>query len=162
MRAALALVLVLAAAAVPAAGATPRACRSSDLRLVLARSEGAAGTLFDAFRLSPHPGVRCAMRGFPRVSVLGLHGRTLPIRFGRESGGGNGVVTRTYTHASPARFDVRHPSFAPRSARPCRIRAFFYRVVPPNETEALIVSTGAQPHLFCRANARVTPVGRHY
>ncbi|MEA2428848.1 MAG: hypothetical protein QOF37_2476 [Thermoleophilaceae bacterium] len=159
MRAALALALLVAAAAAPSAGAAARPCRTSDLRLVFAGSQGAAGTMFESLRLSPHRGVSCTLRGYPGVSLLGRHGRTLPVAVGREPGT---VATLAFSHARPARFDVRHPSFDPRTTRPCRIHVFFFRVIPPGETSALTVSTGSQSRFFCRASVRVTPVGRHY
>ena len=158
MRAALALAVLVAAAVAPGAGAASRPCRTADLKLVFAGSQGAAGTMFESLRLSPHRGVSCKLRGYPGVSLLGRHGRTLPVAVHREPGT---VSTLSFSHAHPARFDVRHPSFDPRSTRPCRIHAFFFRVIPPGETSALTISTGA-PRFFCRANARVTPVGRHY
>jgi hypothetical protein len=158
-----ALVALLAVVAVAtSAEAAPGPCRSSHLRLVYHGPNGAAGTIYELMRLETRPGVSCTMRGYPGVSLLGRHGRRLPIAVGRDTTSRNPLRIETFGPGRSARFSIRHPSADPATTESCRIRAFFVRVIPPNETHALMVRIPRTPAHFCRAGARVTPVGRHY
>jgi hypothetical protein len=156
----IAATVVAAATWVPSAEAGTQPCRSSELRLVLHGSQGAAGTLFELLRLEPRRGVSCTMGGYPGVSLLGRRGRRLPIQVGRERGSLNRLRTLTFAHRRSARFDLRHPS-TDLQTNGCPTNTFAIRVIPPNETHALTVRP-RHPLRFCRRGARVTPVGRHY
>ena len=162
MRLALAAAAVLGALAAPTAVAAPAACHTGDLRLAFAGSEGAAGTMFEKLRLAPRPGVSCTLRGYPGVALLGRRGRVKPVHVARIHDDLHPVRTLAFTRRRPARFDVRHPSFDPRTTRTCGLRVYAIRVIPPGETSSLTVRVGRTPLRFCRAGARVTPVGRRY
>jgi hypothetical protein len=154
--------LVAAAVVAPSEGAAPQPCRSSQLRLVYHRVDGALGTLYELLRFEARPGVRCTMGGYPGVSLLGRNHRRLPIHVGREMGSRNPLRTQTFEPGRSARFSVLHPSASPATTKACRTRVYFFRVIPPNETHALTVRLPRRPARFCRTRARVTPVGRHY
>jgi uncharacterized protein DUF4232 len=153
---------VLAALLLTAVTAAAPPCHSSQLRLVYHRTDGALGTLYELMRLEARPGVTCTMGGYPGVSLLGRHGRVLPIHVGRETASRNPPRTQTFEPGRSARFSILHPSASPRTTKACRTRVYFFRVIPPNETHALTVRIPRRPARFCRLRARVTPVGRHY
>ena len=155
-----AAVALAALAAVPGAGGAVSAapCRTSQLDLVYKGFDGAAGTGYELFRLVPHAGVSCSMSGYPGIRLLGPKRRKLDIAVGRYHDDLHSPGTLVFTHARPARFDIRHPDFT-RSGHVCSHRVTAVRVTPPGETRALTVGVSAH---VCTHGARVSPVGRRY
>ena len=149
-----------ALAGVPAAGGatTTAACRTSQLDLVYKGFDGAAGTGYELFRLVPDAGVRCSLSGYPGIELLGPKRRKLDIAVGRYHDGLHSPGALVFTHARPARFDIRHPDMT-RSGHVCSHRVTAVRVVPPGETRALTVRVNTH---VCAQGARVSPVGRRY
>lgn len=155
-----AIVALAALAAVPAAGGSTSAarCRTSQLHLVYRGFDGAAGTGHELFRLVPHAGVRCSLRGYPRIELLGPRRHRLGIAVGRYHDELHPLRARVFTHTRPARFDIRHPDFTP-SGHVCSHRVTAVRVIPPGATRSLTVRLSAH---VCTHGARVSPVGRRY
>jgi hypothetical protein len=155
-----AVVALTALVAVAAAGgAMPAApCRTAQLDLVYKGFDGAAGTGYELFRLVPNAGVRCSMSGYPGVTLLGPKRRKLDIAVGRYHDELHSPATLVFTHARPARFDIRHPDMT-RSGHVCSHRVTAVRVIPPGETHAL--TAPVKTHV-CTHGARVSPVGSRY
>jgi hypothetical protein len=122
--------------------------------------DGAAGTGHELFRLVPRAGVRCTLGGYPGIALLGRHGHPV-VSVGRYHDDLHPVRTLTFSHRHPARFDIRHPDFDPRTTKPCTHRIAAIRVIPPNETRPLTHRFRHPLHL-CTTGAVVSPVGRHY
>jgi hypothetical protein len=148
-----ALLLVGVAAAAPP-------CHSSQLRLVYHGGQGGLGTFYEAFRLEPRRGVRCRLGGYPGVALLDSRGHKV-AHVGHYHDDAHPVRKLTFTRRRPARFDVRHPGADPSTGKACPLRIVAAEMIPPNETQFLTVNFRRPLH-FCRAGARVTPLGRRY
>src|SRR3954454_312279 len=62
------------------AAAAPR-CDVNDEHLTYFPAGGAAGTLFEKFVVRHRgKGHRCTLRGYPEITLIGKHGRVLPIK----------------------------------------------------------------------------------
>ena len=149
----IALLAALASAATPA-------CATDQLRLHYKGFDGAAGTGHELFRLTPRPGVRCRLGGYPGVALLDSRGRRV-IHVGRYHDELHPVRTLTFSSRLPARFDIRHPDFDPRTTKPCNHRIVSIEVTPPNASHFLTHDFRHALRL-CKGGARVSPVGRRY
>src|SRR5215212_12178576 len=71
------------AAGVHAAG--PPRCDVNDEHLTYFPAGGAAGTLFEKFRIRHRGhGKRCTLRGYAKVTLIGKHGKVLAIKVHRD------------------------------------------------------------------------------
>src|SRR4030081_3128716 len=74
-------------AAPPAPSAVPVSrCRTQQLAVRFAGSQGAAGTIFLTFRLSNTSSTECSLRGFVGLQMLDAGERPLPTRAVRNGG----------------------------------------------------------------------------
>jgi uncharacterized cupredoxin-like copper-binding protein len=112
-------------------------CSTGHLRVSLAASEGAAGSVYDTVRLENTGGTRCSLSGYPGVSLVG-HGNGTQI--GASARRDKSATPRTVTVAPGASttFVVRlvQAGNYPRST--CSpTPADGFRIYPPGDTAAL-------------------------
>ena len=115
-------------------------------------NEGAAGTMFDKFRVT-HRGKRprCSLRGYATVQLLGRHGKVLPIKVRHDHA--FKVRTRVLRKGHPVFFFVRHPS-AQSNGKQCTHKVYRVRVLLPHHSRS-VTFKGFGPIRYCDA-ARVT------
>jgi hypothetical protein len=156
----------------PATPAVPT-CPSSSLAAKFQNSDGAAGTVYDEMALTNTGKTRCAVEGYPGVSLLDAAGHQLGAPADRvppgqstglagESGGRialapGGLLVFTVLMTQPG---VLPGCLTPDSMA----KAFTMRIYPPDNTVALLVAiNGAEGTLACADPAvhelRVTTIG---
>jgi hypothetical protein len=105
----------------------------------LARTEGAAGSLYDTVRLTNTGGTTCSLYGYPGVSLVG-HGNGTQIGAAAER---DRSVRRTRVTVRPGTsttFVVRRTQALNYPRATCSpTAADGYRIYPPDETAALFL-----------------------
>ena len=152
----LALAVVSVAVAASPAVTTPE-CRSSQLRVSLGRSEGAAGSLYVPLVFTNVGGRACHLRGFPGVSsVAGASGRQVGAPARRTTDIAVRTVLIRPRHSASALYRQANSGNYPRSlCRPEQTRGL--RIYPPDERAALFLPW---PHRTCSiAGARDSSIG---
>lgn len=134
--------------AAPAQAATPL-CRSSQLVLTLERSEGAAGTHYDTWRMT-NVGGTCRTQGWVGAQNYGADGRPLATSVHRVSGPSARVTLRHGQHASWV-FSYVNPGII--GCRPEKAVAMI--ITPPDNTTPDLVRPGEPA---CHGNVNATPV----
>jgi hypothetical protein len=157
---AVAATVAIAAGSAPAAGphaAKLKNCDVNSERLTYFPSEGAAGTMFEKFRLR-HRGKDgpCTLRGYPDITLLGKHRKVIPIKVHKDHS--RKVRTRVLKKGQAVWFVIAHPSFDPKTTKPCTRKVYRFRILFPNHSKSLTVK-GFDPVRFCETRARVTPFG---
>jgi Protein of unknown function (DUF4232) len=153
---ALALAASVAAVSSSSAGihaaAAPRCDVNDEHYTYYPNNEGAAGTMFDKFRVT-HRGKRprCSLRGYATVQLLGRHGKVLPIKVRHDHA--FKVRTRVLRKGHPVFFFVRHPS-AQSNGKQCTHKVYRVRVLLPHHSRS-VTFKGFGPIRYCDA-ARVT------
>lgn len=164
MRARYAVIPLAATAALAVTGAAPATthdksiprCGIEKLRLDYLGEQGAAGTMFSNFRYRKRGKGTCTLRGFPRAALLGKNGNKLKkIKVKHDKS--VKVRTRKLFKGHPLYFHIRHPSFDPKTTKPCTRQVWRFKIKAPGHTRALTVG-GGQPALYCNAGAKITPV----
>jgi hypothetical protein len=113
-------------------------CRSADLRLSLAPTEGTAGTFYTAVRLTNASPRNCFVVGFPGVSYVDSKGRQVGAAAERIGAIGSKVTLRPGGTASAVLGMVDIGVFDPGTCRPTPVAGL--RVYPPDETAAMYVA----------------------
>ena len=140
-----------AVAGASAATAAPASCKTSDLVVWLnTQGDATAGSTFFALEFTNLSGRACTLRGYPGVSAVDLHGRTLGSAGSRLPVAVRTVTLETGATASAVLRIVEADNFPASACR--RVEAAGVRVFPPNQTVAKIV-----PFPF-RACSRSGPV----
>jgi hypothetical protein len=126
----------------------PAACTSTQLKLKLGASEGAAGSVYIPLIFTNASTHACTLRGYPGVSsVTGSTGKQVGGSATRDTThtvrtitlkARGGTASALYRHVNPENFDAKDCSKA---------TARGYRVYAPNLTRALYV---ANRHTACR------------
>jgi hypothetical protein len=153
--------LVAAGVAAAGVGATSHAavarCSTSALRAVSSGSQGAAGTDFAELRFELRRPGRCALGGFPGVTLLDGDAR-IAVHVARFKGGGK-PRTVTLSRGHPAYFAFVYHAFDNVHQRACHVRVSGLRVIPPNERHSLRVTLRPRALTVCRdAGLAVTAV----
>jgi hypothetical protein len=134
--------------AAPAQAATPL-CRSSQLVLTLERSEGAAGTHYDTWRMT-NVGSTCRTQGWVGAQNYRSDGRPLTTTVRRQQGPSSAVVLHKGQHASWV-FSYTNPSIL--GCAPEKAVAMI--ITPPDNTIPNLVRRGEPA---CRGLVYATPV----
>jgi hypothetical protein len=128
----------------PADAAGPVHCTSAQLRFAAARSEGAAGTLYEAIRVTNIGPASCWTYGYVGLQILDASGRKLPTTTLRGAIGALGDEPRRVTLTSGSRgwfaISYHHDtsdtcSTAPRTGARLAITA-------PGTTQAQVITLG--------------------
>ena len=110
-------------------------CRTADLTLAVARSEGAAGHVYRTLRFTNHSDHSCVMQGFPGVSFVADDGHQVGPAAVRAGPIGPAVAVDPGASAA-AIVDVTDPGvFDPQMCHPMQVRGL--RVYPPDERTAI-------------------------
>jgi Protein of unknown function (DUF4232) len=131
--------------AAPALAATPL-CSSSQLVITLERSEGAAGTHYDTWRMT-NVGSTCRIQGWVGAQNYGADGRPLATHVRRVNGPSSRVTLSHGQHASWV-FSYTNPGIL--GCRPEKAVAMI--ITPPDNTVPDLVSPG-EPACHGRVNA---------
>jgi Protein of unknown function (DUF4232) len=134
--------------AAPAQATTPL-CRSSQLVVTLERSEGAAGTHYDTWRMT-NVGKTCRTQGWVGAQNYGADGRPLATSVLRVNGPASRVILRNGQHASWV-FSYTNPGIL--GCRP--EKAVAMTVTPPDNTTPDLVRPGEPA---CHGTVNATPV----
>jgi hypothetical protein len=134
-----------AAPAAPSAGPLSR-CRTQQLAVRFAGSQGAAGTIFLTFRLSNTGSTECSLRGFVGLQMLDAADHPLPTRAVRSGGiFSNQPPASSFTLQPPgagpaaaATFQVAY-STVPRAGETDCPQAYGLVVTPPDEFDHLVI-----------------------
>lgn len=135
-------------------------CRTADLTLAVARSDGAAGHVYRTLRFTNHSDHSCVMQGFPGVSFVADDGHQVGPAAVRAGPIGPAVTVDPGAGAA-AIVDVTDPGvFDPEMCRPTQVRGL--RVYPPDERTAIdlalpgtgCAATTSSPQLHVRT---ITP-----
>src|SRR4051794_22569538 len=136
--------------------AARRACSVNDERLTYFPADGAAGRLFEKFRIKHKgKGSKCTVKGYPKVSLLNKRGHVMDIKVHKE--GGHKVRRRVLGKGHPLWFVLSHPTMDRDTGRPCRRKVYGFKVLLKGQVKAFIID-GFAPVRFCDSGARVTPV----
>jgi hypothetical protein len=137
-----------------AAADIPR-CDVNDERYTYLPSQGAAGTMYEKFRIS-HRGKRprCTLKGYPSVDLLDKHGRSLGIKVRRDRH--FKVKRRVLKKGNRIYFWVHHPSFERKTGKACPHKVYKIRVRLPRHSKS-VTFKGFDPVRFCDDGARKTP-----
>ncbi|MGW3143667.1 DUF4232 domain-containing protein [Streptomyces sp. NPDC001177] len=114
--------------------AGPRTCAVKELYLSMGRGEGAAGSLYQPIRFTNTSTSKCALRGYPGVSVLDTAHRQIGPAAGR-SGSSYGTVTLGPGHSASA---IVRTSNGPIGG-PCLRTGTYLRIYPPGSYGATLV-----------------------
>ncbi|WP_333772693.1 DUF4232 domain-containing protein [Streptomyces sp. IBSBF 3136] len=122
------------AATTARSAAGPRTCTLGDLYVSMGHKEGAAGSLYWSVVFTDTSSTKCALRGYPGVSVLDTaHHRIGPAA--TRSGTPYSTVTLTPGHTATA---VVRTTNGPIGG-PCQRPGSYLRVYPPASHEAVLV-----------------------
>jgi hypothetical protein len=137
--AALACVVALATAAVPASAAGPQGCATSGLVVWLdTRGDAAAGSAYYPLRFTNLTDRRCTLYGYPGVSAVDLRGRRLGSAASRDRAFTPGVVVLEPGATATGTLRITDASnFSPTDCRP--VTAAGLRVYPPGRTASKLV-----------------------
>ncbi len=129
-----------AAAPTTPTGGTARTveCRSADLRLSLAPTEGTAGTFYTAVRFTNTSSRNCFIVGYPGVSYIDSPGHQVGAAAARIGPIRSTVTLRPGTTASAVLGMVDISVFDPGTCRPTPVTGL--RVYPPDETAAMYIA----------------------
>lgn len=116
------------------ASAGTRTCAVKDLYLSMGRGEGAAGSLYQPIRFTNTSTSKCALRGYPGVSVLDTAHRQIGPAAGR-SGSSYGTVTLAPGHTASA---IVRTSNGPIGG-PCLRTGTYLRIYPPGSYSSTLV-----------------------
>ena len=135
-------------------------CRTADLTLAVARSEGAAGHVYRTLRFTNHSDHSCVMQGYPGVSLVADDGHQVGPAAVRAGPIGLPVTVDPGASAA-AVVDFTDPGvFNPDICSPTPVRGL--RVYPPDERTAIdlalpgtgCAATTSSPQLHVRT---ITP-----
>ncbi|MFF4560557.1 DUF4232 domain-containing protein [Streptomyces sp. NPDC001435] len=118
------------------ASAGPRTCAVKDLYLSMGRAEGAAGSLYQPIRFTNTSTSKCALRGYPGVSVLDTAHRQIGPAATR-SGSPYGTVTLAPGHSASA---IVRTTNGPIGG-PCLRTGTYLRIYPPGSYTSTLVPT---------------------
>jgi hypothetical protein len=150
---AVAAVAVTAGVAPAASTHAAAACNVNNEKLTYFPAQGAAGTLFEHFRVKHRGAGSCTLRGYPKVTLLGSGNKVLPIKVKHDHS--RKVRTRTIKSGNPTDFLLRHPTADPKTSKPCNITVRHISVLLPGAAKPLVIS-GFGGAKFCKTGARVT------
>jgi hypothetical protein len=151
-------VAAVAIASVSSAGthAARRACTVNDERMTWFPADGAAGRLFEKFRIKHKGnGSNCTVRGFPKVTLLNKRGHEMDIRVHRDHS--RKARRRVLKRHRPLWFVLSHPTMDASTGKPCRRKVYAFKVLLKGQVKSFIIDDFA-PVRFCDKGARVTPV----
>lgn len=132
------------------ASAATRTCTVSDLYLSTGRKEGAAGSVYRPITFTNTSTTRCALRGYPGVSVLDTaHQQIGPAA--TRTGRSYSTVTLAPAHSAAA---VIRTASGPVGG-PCLRSGAYLRVYPPASYKAVLVPA---PWKICSGLFQVGPV----
>ncbi|WP_129312407.1 DUF4232 domain-containing protein [Streptomyces sp. L2] len=132
------------------ASAVLRTCTVNDLYLSMGRKEVAAGSLYWPITFTNTSTTRCALRGYPGVSVLDTAHRQIGLA---ASASGRPYTTVVLAPARSAAAVIR-TSNGPLGG-PCLTTGIYLRVYPPASYQAVLVPA---PWKICSALFQVGPV----
>ncbi|UXY27425.1 DUF4232 domain-containing protein [Streptomyces sp. HUAS TT20] len=113
-----------------------RICAVKDLYLSMGRGEGAAGSLYQPIRFTNTSTSKCALRGYPGVSVLDTaHKQIGPAA--TRSGSPYGTVTLAPGHSASA---IIRTTNGPVGG-PCLRTGTYLRIYPPGSYTSTLVPT---------------------
>ncbi|HEY6524908.1 MAG TPA: DUF4232 domain-containing protein [Solirubrobacteraceae bacterium] len=128
-----------AAAATSASAAATPACQTGGLVVwVNTQGNGTAGTIFYTLNFTNLSGHSCTLRGFPGVSAVNLHGKTLGKAAARVSGQAVKNVTLTNGHTAHAVLGIVDIGALPTTTCPPTTAAGL-RVFPPNQKASKVI-----------------------
>ncbi|MEV0179187.1 DUF4232 domain-containing protein [Streptomyces sp. NPDC050625] len=116
------------------ASAGPRTCAVKDLYLSLDRAGAAAGSIYQPIRFTNTSTSKCALRGYPGVSVLDTAHRQIGPAATR-SGSHYGTVTLTPGHSASA---IVRTTNGPIGG-PCLRTGTYLRIYPPGSYTSTLV-----------------------
>jgi hypothetical protein len=134
------------------------ACTVNDAGLNYDGQQGAAGTLIEQFRYDKVGGGKCSLKGYPKVTLLRKSGAALPITVRRSHN--RPVKTVGLRSGRDVAFELTHPSADPATGKPCKIKAWGFRVHTPGFSKDLTLMLPNSPVLFCEKGAKRTAFGR--
>ena len=127
-----------AAATSDSAAATP-ACQTGGLVVwINTQGNGTAGTIFYTLNFTNLSGHACTLRGFPGVSAVNLHGKTLGKAAVRDSGQPVKNVKLTNGHTAHAVLGIVDIGALPTTTCPPTTAAGL-RVFPPNQKASKVI-----------------------
>jgi hypothetical protein len=122
----------------PLAGGTPE-CRSTNLKLSLGPSDGAAGHIFQALRFTNVSAQNCVIVGFPGVSyVTGTNGMQVGPAADRDGAIGSQIVLKPGQIASTIVTFTDVGNFDPAVCKPTPTLGL--RVYPPDSTASEFIA----------------------
>ena len=123
----------------PASAANAPACQTGGLVIwINTQPNGAAGTIFFTLNFTNLSGHACVLRGFPGVSAVNLHGRTVGRAATRDSGQTIKNVTLTNGHTAHAVLGIVDiGALSPSTCPPTTAAGL--RVFPPNQKAAKVI-----------------------
>jgi hypothetical protein len=128
-----------ARAATRASAASTPACQTGGLVIWIdTQGNGTAGTTFFTLNFTNLSGHACTVRGFPGVSAVNLHGKTLGRAATRDSGQTVKNVTLTNGHTAHAVLGLVDIGALPTTTCPPTTAAGL-RVFPPNQKASKVI-----------------------
>jgi hypothetical protein len=114
-------------------------CPTSQLRVALGTSQGAAGSVFVPLVFTNAGGTSCTLTGYPGVSyVTGDTGQQVGQPASRDAGSVTTVRLAPNASASSTLREVNPANFPPEQCLPTAVRGL--RVYPPGQTAAAFVA----------------------